>query len=418
MKKIFIYAGNACERRKLDVRRISNYLSINGYEIITNPRKADIIIVSTCGADNFLAEESFKNINRFKKFDAELIVAGCIPETDKERLKKTFDGKTVVTNDLDKIDTYFPENKIKFNEIEDCNLPLISIDESKPSDVFKKLFISSVPTKKLYAGILNHSMKNIFGEHHLALGNLLDIPLDDFYLLRISWACSQNCSYCAIKRALGKFHSKHIDQIINEFKNGLDKGFTNFFITADDTGAYGVDFGRTFPELLDKITEIKGDYNIGIHALNPRWLVKYIDEIEEILKRGKIKCLNMPIQSGNSRVLKLMNRFYDIDKIRDAYIGVKKAYPDLSTLTHCIVGFPTEKEEEFKNTLEFIKETEIDVGYLIPMSIRPNTRAESIEPKIPMEEITRRIEYGKKYLRHLGYKTYSKGGLLVFGGKR
>ena len=418
MKKIFIYAGNACERRKLDARRISKYLSINGYEIITDPRKADMIIVSTCGANNFLADESFKSIDKFKKFDAELIVAGCIPATDEERLKKTFNGKTVVTNDLDKIDTYFPENKIKFNEIEDCNLPLISIDESKASDVFKKLFISSASTKKLYAGVFNHSMKNIFGKAHLALGNLLDIPLDDFYLIRISWACSQNCSYCAIKRALGKFHSKPLDQVINEFKDGLAKGFTNYFITADDTGAYGVDFGKTFMELLDKLTAIEGDYNIGIHALNPVWLVKYIDELEEILKRGKIKYINIPIQSGSSRVLKLMRRYSNVEKIKDAFIRLKKAYPDLSILTHCIVGFPTETEEEFMGTLEFIRDTNMDIGYLLPMSVRPDTTAENIEPKISMEEITRRINYGRGYLRQLGYKTYSKGGSLIFGGKR
>lgn len=309
-KKIFIYANNVCERRKLDIRRIATYFTKNGYQIITNPRKADIIILSTCGANDILTNYHLDNIKRFKKYRADLIVTGCIPDTDKGKFEKIYDGKFITTKNLEKIDTYFPDNKIKFNEIEDCNQPWITIDESKINNVFKKLFMISVISKKLYVGFLDYLLKKFINEGHLLLDNLLDLPFDDFYTIRISEGCLGNCSYCSIKRALGRFRSKPFDQCITEFKKGLNAGFSNFFITAEDTGAYGKDIGKTFVDLLDELTKIKGKYSIGILEINPVWLIQQIDSFEGIMKRGKIKAINVPVQSGSNRILKLMHRWH------------------------------------------------------------------------------------------------------------
>lgn len=212
------------------------------------------------------------------------------------------------------------------------------------------------------------------------------------------------------------FQSKPFDQCITEFKKGLDAGFSNFFITADDTGAYGKDIGKTFVDLLDELTKIKGKYSIGILEMNPVWLIQQIDSFEEIMKRGKIKAINVPVQSGSNRVLKLMHRYSNSEKIQDVLLRLKKAHPDLTLGTHVIVGFPTETEEEFKETLQLIKKTKINIGMLVPMSIKQDTVAENIEPKITRNEISRRLKYGKKYLNQLGYKTFSKGS-IIFGKK-
>jgi len=415
-KKIFIHANNVCERRKLDIRRIASYFTKNGYQIITNPRKTDIIILSTCGANDILTNYHLDNIKRFKKYHADLIVTGCIPDTDKGKFEKIYDGKFITTKNLEKIDTYFPDTKIKFNEIEDCNQPWITIDESKIHNVFKKLFMISVISKKLYVGFLDYLLKKFINEGHLLLDNLLDLPFDDFYTIRISEGCLGDCSYCSIKRALGRFQSKPFDQCITEFKKGLDAGFSNFFITAEDTGAYGKDIGKTFVDLLDELTKIKGNYNIGILEINPVWLIQQIDSFEGILKRGKIKAINVPVQSGSNRILKLMYRYSNSEKIQDVLLRLKKAHPDLILGTHVIVGFPTETEEEFKETLQLVKKTKINIGALIPISIKQDTVAENIEPKITQNEISRRLKYGKKYLNQLGYKTFSKK-MIIFGKK-
>ena len=170
--------------------------------------------------------------------------------------------------------------------------------------------------------------------------------------------------------------------------------------------------------MLDKITSIDGEYKINIYALNPSWVVKYIDELEEIVKKGKIKAICIPIQSGNNRILKHMNRYSDVKKIKSAFIRLRKAYPDLSIATHCIVGFPSETAREFKETLDFIKATYLDLGQIISMSIRADTEAENIEPKVSREEIFERLSSAQKYLRNSGYKTFKVNDTLFYRKKQ
>jgi ribosomal protein S12 methylthiotransferase len=227
----------------------------------------------------------------------------------------------------------------------------------------------------------------------------------------------KNCSYCAIKRAVGDFKSKPIEICLNEFKNGLEEGYSNFFLTAEDTGGYGLDIDSDFPDLLDKITNLDGEYKINIYALNPNWVVRYIDELEEIVKKGKIKAICIPFQSGNNRILQNMNRYSDVNKIKSAFIRIKNAYPDISLATHCIVGFPSETKQEFKDTLDFIKETELDLGVILPISIREDTSAEKIEPKVSKEEMSKRLIFAQKYLRNSGYKTPKVKSILYFRKK-
>jgi len=268
--------------------------------------------------------------------------------------------------------------------------------------------------KKVYLGFFHQIFKHILGENHLILHFIYatNLPIGDLYIIRISTGCLKNCSYCAIKRAVGDFKSKPINICLNEFKNGLDKGYSNFYLTAEDTGGYGLDINSNFPDLLDKITNVNGEYKINIYALNPSWVVRYIDELEEIVKKGKIKAICIPFQSGNKRILQNMNRYSDVKKIKSAFIRIKNTYPDIILATHCIVGFPSETDQEFKETIDFIKETELDLGVILPMSVREDITAEKIEPKVSRGEISKRVKSAQKYLRNSGYKTFKiKGGL-------
>lgn len=413
--KVFIHAKYLCDRRKLDANKIHKYLTLNDYKIIKNPKKADIIILVTCGADNTVADVYFGIIEEYKKYKAELIVAGCISETDHERFQKSYDGEYICTKEIEKIDDYFPRRKINFSQLEDFNRPLVHIDLSKIRDTFRELFTMSSFTRKNYVKFFNYILKNLFGNNYILLGNLMNLPLDDYCVIRISWGCLNNCSYCSIKNAVGKFHSKPIEDCIKEFKGMVKKGYTNFYLTADDTGAYGIDIEKTFPNLLNKLIKIEGNYKIGIYALNPIWLVKYIDELETIIESKKIIGIHIPIQSGCNHILKLMNRYSDVEKIKEAFIRLKKANPNIDLYTHIIVGFPSETEGEFQQTLSFIKDLKLSGGSFIRMSIKKGTPVEGIEPKIPKDEINKRKTHGKKYVKRLGYSVFENGG--YFGRK-
>ena len=414
IKKVFIGADKVCDRRKLDAQRIAIYFTKNGYEIVTNPKKAEIIIIFTCSVTNDIADISLNYVKKFMEYDGELIVAGCLPETDKKVMDKIFTGKKFSAKEMEKIDIFFPKHEIKFNQINDTNIPWINIDETRLSDVFKKIIIRTKIGRKMYVYFIDYILKRIFGKNYLVLFQFMSVLYNDYCIIRVSQGCLNNCAYCATKRAIGIHKSKPLAECVKEFKIALEKGFTNFVLTGDDTGAYGVDIDSSFPELLDKLTKINGFYTITIHALNPNWVVKYIAEIEPILRRGKIKIISIPVQSGSDRILRMMHRFSCSKKIKEALVRVKKAYPELVLDTHVIVGFPGESVDEFKETLELIKEVGFDSGSLIPLSIRPDTEIENIKIRVPDPEIQRRLKIGRSYLSNLGYSTNKSllGGII------
>jgi tRNA A37 methylthiotransferase MiaB len=421
-KKIFIYQVKTCNRRKLDALRLQKYFSANNFQIVQNSKDADIILLSTCSYSNKHSQASMDAVKKFLKCDAELIVTGCLPEIEKEELGKIFRGKTVSTKELNLIDSLFIENKIKFNEIEDANIPLENSNEYIFIRNLRKLFRKSQTTKKIISSIVGSTLKNLVKDEsancHKSIINYsyfkyfkkgikpgLTIHKNSFFI-RPSWGCLGNCSYCVIKKAIGPLKSKPLDAIIAEFKKGLNQGYKNFIFDADDLGAYGIDIGSNFVEMLDKITDISGEYLIHLRYIHPVWLIKHTKEFEKVLKKGKIKSLGSAIQSGSSRVLKLMNRFSDVKKIEDSFYKIKKAYPNLLIATECINGFPTETKEEFKETLNIIKKINFDWGFIFPFSCRPGSEAWKLEPKVSKKEILNRMKYVGKYFKKIGYNSF------------
>jgi len=423
MKRIYICV-TACELRLLDATKIYHYFLKNGNQIVYKPEEADIIFYVTCGFSEIQSKNVYDKIREFQKYDADLIVAGCVPEIEPGKLAEIFKGRTISTKGLNKIDDLFPDHKIKFGDVDDANVPFSflygekisqELRRTKPVIAIKNFFGKISWIKNLYKNFNDHIYKNIFYVKALLSRFLTNKP---FYMIRISWGCPCNCSYCAAKKAVGPIHSKSLDQCINEFKKGLEKGHKNFILNADDSGAYGIDIGSSFPELLDEMTKIPGDYEISILNFNPVWIIKYIDQLEEILKRKKITSLEIPIQSSNSRVLKLMNRFSDVEKMKEAFLRLKKAYPDLAIVVHYILGFPTETQEEFQQSLDFIRELDFDAGYYFIFSSRAGTVAAGITPKIPQEEISMRLKHAKKYLEKIGYTVMiSKISSVIFTKK-
>ena len=119
--KVFIYSCT-CHRRDLDAKKISKYLSLNNYQIVNDPKEAEYIIFFTCAFVNKLAERCFKIVKKFQKYDAELIIAGCLPDIEKEELSKVFHGKIIPVKNMEIIDETFKDNKIKFRDIDDENI--------------------------------------------------------------------------------------------------------------------------------------------------------------------------------------------------------------------------------------------------------------------------------------------------------
>jgi len=178
----------------------------------------------------------------------------------------------------------------------------------------------------------------------------------------IANGCLGNCSYCAVKFARGKLKSKSILEIKNEIENAVKNGTKEILLTAQDTGCYGLDINTNISELLKEVTLIPGQFKIRLGMGNPQHFKKHKKEISEIMKSEKMyKFLHIPIQSGSDKVLKKMNRHYTKKDCLDLINYFKKNIKGLTLSTDIIVGFPTETEKDFLETIEMLKKCKFDV---------------------------------------------------------
>lgn len=204
-----------------------------------------------------------------------------------------------------------------------------------------------------------------------------------------------NCAYCAIKKAKGYVTSKPLNKVIAEFKQGLESGFKHFILLGDDCGSYGVDIGTDFAELLNEINKIKGDYKIDIHYFEPHRLEVLFPKINKKIFK-KIYAMRIPIQSANQRIVKLMNRNYDLNNVFRIVKKIKKISSSIILRTHLIYCYPTETREEFMNNI-----THPDLKYFDEVkhfcySPRKGTPASKLANKIKSREKKRRLAIMRK----------------------
>jgi len=419
MKKIFIYL-KACVTRGIDASKVREYLLKNNYEIVDKPKKADAIIIFVCMAgDDKAKEASIKSIEWLQKYNTDLIITGCLPNEGLNFFPKNDNIKTVPNKELDKkIEQLFPpKNNINFSNMVGVNICFRNSIEDINIFTIKNYLTKLRLFEKIYLKLEHHLLSNFWGENS-EIYKYLSTKKDELHHILICHGCRGNCSYCAVKKTIGELKSEPLNQCIDEFKKGLKKGNKDFIICAEDTGAYGLDINSSFPELLDIITDIPGDYRISIEDVNPRWIIKYADDLEKILKKGKIYEIGVPIESASSRILKLMYRDSNVEKMKNSFYRIKKAYPSLKINTHYILGFPSETWDEFLQTLNLIIEMKIDIGLIFPFYCKPGTDAEKMEPKVSDKEMMKRLKYSKKFFKKAEYNVYQRKKFFIFEKKQ
>jgi tRNA A37 methylthiotransferase MiaB len=413
MKNVFVFV-KGCSLRYLDAEKLSKYFSKNGYNVIENPKKADIIVFVTCAVFEEATEESLQKIREFQKYKAELIIAGCLPAIDKEKLNSIFKGRVIDTKELNNIDKIFSNDKFPYHNIDDANYTFKNVNKKRGKSILFESIERLDWFNKQFVKIKSHVLKYIFSEKSIFYLLLGEKP----FTIRIARGCIGNCSYCVIKKAIGELVSKPLNECIKEFEKGLDLGYTYFAIDADEIGPYGTDINTDIIELLEKMISTPKNFKLSLRNFTPIWAYKYTNKLEELLKSDKIISLDIPIQSGNKRILKLMNRYTGIEKIKDTLLGLNKVNPNVALLTEYICGFPSETWDEFLETMNFIIDTNLS-GFIYAYSNRSRTEAEKIEPKISDIEIKKRMTYAKKILKNNGYRVLyiSKLKFFIFDKK-
>ena len=207
--------------------------------------------------------------------------------------------------------------------------------------------------------------------------------------------CNNFCSYCIVPYVRGREKSRDKEEILKEVKALVEsKKYDTITLLGQNVNSYGNDKndGYHFADLLIDICKIPGDFHVGFMTSHP----KDIDEkvIDVLATEDKmLKELHLPVQSGNDRILKLMNRNYTIEKYLGIVKNLRAKIPNIRLSTDIIVGFPSETEEEFMDTVRLIEEVKYDQIFAFMYSPRPHTRAAEMPDQIPAEEKNRRVNY-------------------------
>ena len=389
-KKVCVIT-NGCPENRIDCARMQKFLGDNGHTVTADIQDAETIVFNACGLTNATQEFSIKIIKFLqaqKKPSTELIVCGCLPKINKPRLREVYKGVTFE------------------HEIED--LADIIETEKSPQDAYANHLVprSHVPSTHRWRIPDFKRMINpmsIIEKLTESYRNRLDQAINVFgpnsFCIKVSTGCPNKCAFCAVKISRGKLRSKSIDRVVEEFEEGLARGYKEFALLGTDVGAYGRDHGNTLVDLLSELIKIKGDYTIRLRNIQPRFLIEMLPELIEILRSGKISYLSSAAESGNNRILKLMRRGYTIEDYKDAILTLKSRFPELQIRTQIMVGFPSETEQEFQDSLRLLDEINFDFVEVYPFQARPNTEAAAMKNQVPAKVIRRR--YHKAYMKSL-----------------
>lgn len=405
MKKAQIIS-TSCNRRELELAQMRDFLHGNGYNVSDDDwaidEKADLIFLSTCGftkaAEDF-GFETLHKINRKKKPSAEVVVCGCIPEINASRTKAEFKGVTFSPQSYSQLDTIISAQK-PFDSFERPNLLRHKFINLK--DDFSKGMYLLRTFDGSFSGLQNLIRRLGNGiTRRVIRGNYANVDSDKTFYMQIQEGCSMQCSYCAIKTAIGVLRSKPLASVLEEFRNGLKLGYREFQFVGDNAGSYGLDIGTNLGELLREISTYEEDFKLDLTDINPAYLHIITDGVAGLSAKGKVARLYVPIQSGSARILKLMKRSCDIDKVRNTLKDIRKSIASDDKLklgTSIIVGFPSETEEELQHTIDFCKDVGFDWVWCHSFSARPETPAANMDGQIAPDEILARARRVKKEL--------------------
>ncbi len=333
-----------CSKNQVDSEMLLGYFKERGFNIVSNPLEADIIVVNTCGFIKSAKEEAIATILEmadYKEFGncKALIVTGCLAKRYKKEILESMP------------------------EVDLC----IGVDEYENIDNILSEFLNQ--------NYLNHSLK--------FENRIISSDFPSCYI-RISDGCDNRCSYCAIPLIRGKFRSRKMEDIVEEVKSLASQGMREFCIISQDTSKYGIDiYGKLMlPELLRRISKIEGVKWIRILYM---YLFEATDElIEEMAKNDKIcKYFDIPIQHLSDNILKQMNR-YDTSKIIfDRIEKIREKVPNAILRTTVMTGFPGETQEDFNILKEGIKKIKFDRLGAFAFSKEEDTKAYDMKNQVP-----------------------------------
>lgn len=382
---------NGCPENRIDCARMQKFLTYNDCIVTPDFQDADLIIFNACALTEGSQEysiELIRFIQAHKKPSSELIVCGCLPKINGSRLREVHQGFTF-EHEIEQLTEVIETRKCSDNIYANHLVPQARIPSARRL---------CVPLLKKMASLMSikERLTQPYRDH---LSQAINVFNPHSFCIKVSTGCVNACSYCAVRISRGNIKSKPIDKVVQEFEEGLARGYTEFALLGTDVGAYGRDQGVTLVDLLRELVKSKGDYEIRMRNIQPRFLIEMMPELREILGCGKIPYLSSAAQSGNNRILERMRRGYRIEDYKEAIFTLRRDFPELQIRTQIMVAFPGETEEEFQDTLRLLEELNFNFVEVYQFQPRPNTEAATMKDQIP-EKVARR-RYHRAYMKAL-----------------
>lgn len=354
---------------------LSKFLE-KGYDITDDI--SDIYIINTCSVTNTSDSKSRKIINKIAREnkDAIIVVMGCMIEAHKDYSNSNVD--IIIGNK----------------------------DKSRVVELVEE-YIKTREKKKLLYADFDNSFEDMF---------ITNMNSHTRAYVKIQDGCENFCSYCIIPYTRGKQRSKNPDVVLKEIETLVKNGYKEIVLTGIHTGHYGSDLDTTFPSLLKKIVKIEGLLRLRISSIE---ITELNDEFKEVLKNNKVivSHLHIPLQSGSDEILKSMNRKYLSDYYLKEIETIRNIRPDISITTDIIVGFPSETEKLFQETLDFVNTIKFSKIHVFPYSRRSGTKADLMEEQVPeiikKDRVKRLIELSNKLEREYLDLFISKDVLVL-----
>jgi threonylcarbamoyladenosine tRNA methylthiotransferase CDKAL1 len=224
-------------------------------------------------------------------------------------------------------------------------------------------------------------------------------------IVPIAQGCVGNCAYCQTRVARGALHSYSTEQILAHVRCAYHEGAREFWITAQDTGAYGLDIGTNIVELLRKLIALPGDFQIRLGMGNPNFVLQHIGGLVNVFQSPKLfQFLHVPLQSGSDRILRAMNRDYSVDDFLRVCRTFSDTFERFSIATDVICGFPGETNEDFECTVRVLETIKPAVVNRSRFSPRPFTPAAEMKP-LPQHVIADRSRRLARLVERISYES-------------
>jgi tRNA-2-methylthio-N6-dimethylallyladenosine synthase len=349
-----------CQMNVSDTQTIESLLDDAGYRFVDSPETADIVLVNTCMVRDSAETRALGQLSelvRLKRKNPHVVIGilGCVAQA---RRKEILDDKPFV--DL----VVGPDAYRK--------LPALLEERLISPPGTPGLLETTLLREELYDDILPRHRGGVTA------------------FVTVIRGCDKFCSFCIVPRTRGRERSRPLSSILREVETLVEQGARDIMLLGQNVDSYRWD-GHTFSECLTAVAAVDGLRRLRFMTSHPSDIS---ERLLEVMGSHEKICpyLHLPVQAGANRVLERMNRPYTRERYFEIIQSARRLVPGLALSTDVIVGFPTETEAEFQDTLDLVSEVRYDTAFTFKYSTRPGTRAAKLEDDVPEPVKIARLE--------------------------